>query len=130
MVNLQRLEDLEQLNRIENLERLEQLNGIQNLERIENLEITNLDFQDVKIETPIDETIVYLDPPYRGTASYIENTIFQDVDNYFLNSPYHCFLSEYNAPFEPVLSINKRSLLVSSARKIAVEKLFYNKIKI
>jgi len=122
LTNLINLQKLEELKKLEQLERLEAI------KRFERFKTTSLDFQDVKIETPIDETIIYLDPPYRGTATYTENTIFQDVDNYFLNSPYDCFLSEYNAPFEPVLSINKRSLLSPTGHfKTAIEKLFYNR---
>ena len=89
------------------------------------------DFQDVKIETPIEETIIYLDPPYRGTAEYKESALFDDIDNYFRNSPYTCFMSEYNAPFDSVLEIKKESLLNNSnlnERKYIIEKLFWNKI--
>ena len=111
-----------------------QVTGRLDLEQLEQLPaftITNLDFQDVKIETPIEETIIYLDPPYRGTAEYKENALFDDIDNYFRNSPYACFMSEYNAPFDSVLEIKKESLLNNSnlkERKYVIEKLYWNKI--
>jgi hypothetical protein len=70
--------------------------------------ISNLDFQEVKIETPVVETIIYLDPPYRGTCGYLEGVLHSEIDSYFLNSPYSCFMSEYNAPFDSVLEIKKR----------------------
>ena len=116
--------ELDQLERLKQLERLEQL------ERFPAFTITNLDFQNVKIETPIKETIVYLDPPYRGTVSYLEGALHSEIDHYFLNSPYSCFMSEYNAPFDSVLEIKKESLLNNSnlkERKYVIEKLYWNK---
>jgi site-specific DNA-adenine methylase len=138
---LQRLERLEQLQQLEQLERLEQLEQLQQLqqllqlERLERLErlpafsISNLDFQEVKIETPVAETIIYLDPPYRGTYGYLEGVLHSEIDSYFLNSPYSCFMSEYNAPFDSVLEIKKESLLnnTKAEKKVVIEKLFYNK---
>jgi site-specific DNA-adenine methylase len=110
---------------------LEQLQQLQQLQQLPAFTITNLDFQDVKIETPIEETIIYLDPPYRGTAEYKESVLFDDIDNYFRNSPYACFMSEYNAPFDSVLEIKKESLFNNSnfkERKYVIEKLYWNKI--
>ena len=104
---------------------------LEQLERLPAFTITNLDFQDVKIETPLEETIIYLDPPYRGTAEYKESALFDDIDNYFRNSSYTCFMSEYNAPFDSVLEIRKESLMNNSnlsERKYVIEKLYWNKI--
>jgi site-specific DNA-adenine methylase len=115
---------------LQQLERLEQLLQLERLEQLPAFTITNLDFQDVKIETPLEETIIYLDPPYRGTAEYKESALFDDIDNYFRNSPYTCFMSEYNAPFESVLEIRKESLMNNSnlnERKYVIEKLYWNK---
>ena len=116
---------LEQLELLQQLERLEQL---ERLQQLPNFTITNLDFQDVVIETPINETIVYLDPPYRGTADYIESALHNEIDNYFINSPYPCFMSEYNAPHKSILEIEKLKLLNNSkeTKSVAIEKLFYN----
>ena len=125
------IEQLEQLQQLQQLERLQQLQRLQRLQRLPAFTITNLDFQDVKIETPLEETIIYLDPPYRGTAEYKESALFDDIDNYFRNSPYTCFMSEYNAPFESVLEIRKESLMNNSnlnERKYVIEKLYWNKI--
>jgi site-specific DNA-adenine methylase len=122
--------DLQQLERLQQLHQLHQLEQLEQLERLPAFAITNLDFQDVKIETPIEETIIYLDPPYRGTAEYKENALFDDIDNFFRNSPYTCFMSEYNAPFDSVLEIKKESLLNNSnlkERKYVIENLFWNK---
>ena len=107
---------------MEQLEQLEQLEGLQ------QLKIVNLDFEEVKIDTPQEETIVYLDPPYRGTGGYLENALPTLIDTYFANSPYTCFLSEYDAPFSPVLEIKKRALMNSGRGKVKfkIEKLFWN----
>jgi len=119
--------DLERLQRLEQLERLEELQQLERLERLPAFTITNLDFREVKIKTPINESIVYLDPPYRGTATYIEKCFFEDIDNYFKNSPYTCFMSEYEAPFQSVFEIDKRCTLSTTNNSIVKkEKLFYN----
>jgi site-specific DNA-adenine methylase len=122
-------EQLEQLERLQQLERLERLQQLQQLEQLDNIKLFNLDYKDVIIDTPIEETIVYLDPPYRGTAKYIEGLDHDELDEYFRSSPYTCFMSEYNAPFESVLEIEKRSLLVNSnnSKKYALEQLYINK---
>ena len=130
--NERRLDFMAQVTKRLDLERLEQLEQLQQLEQLEQLPaftITNLDFQDVKIETPIEETIIYLDPPYRGTAEYKESALFDDIDNYFRNSPYTCFMSEYNAPFDSALEIKKTMLLNNTLaqKKYVIEKLFWNK---
>ena len=90
--------------------------------------ITNLDFADVKITTPPEETIIYLDPPYRNTTEYKEKFDYARVDEYFKQSPYTCFMSEYNAPFKSILEIKKESLLNNNVdkRKFVIEKLFWN----
>ena len=123
MAQIPRASKIEQLQQLQQLERLEQL------ERLPAFSISNLDFQEVKIETPVAETIIYLDPPYRGAYGYLEEVLHSEIDSYFLNSPYSCFMSEYNAPFDSVLEIKKESLLnnTKAEKKFVIEKLFYNK---
>ena len=113
---------------LQQLERLEHLEHLEHLERLPTFTTSNLDYQNVIIETPIDKTIVYLDPPYRGTADYIESALHNEIDNYFINSPYPCFMSEYNAPHKSILEIEKLKLLNNSkeTKSVAIEKLFYN----
>lgn len=115
----------EQLQQLEQLQRLQQL---EQLEQLPSFTITNLDFADVKITTPLEETIIYLDPPYRGTAEYKEKFDYTRVDEYFKQSPYTCFMSEYNTPFKSILEIKKESLLNNSSKekKFVIEKLFWN----
>jgi site-specific DNA-adenine methylase len=119
--------ELERLQQLEQLQRLEQLQQLERLQQLPVFTITNLDFRDVKIKTPDNETIIYLDPPYRGTGTYIEKCFFEDVDNYFRNSLYSCFMSEYDAPFKSILEISKRCTFApTNNSSITKEKLFYN----
>jgi site-specific DNA-adenine methylase len=102
------------------------------LEQLEQLEpkitFLNLDYRDVKIETPIQDTIVYLDPPYRNTNKYIEEVNFDKLDSFFLNLPYVAFMSEYNAPFKSIYEIKTRSTLGRNNNAYRVEKLYINNI--
>jgi 16S rRNA G966 N2-methylase RsmD len=86
-MSLERLESLENLQRLErqqklqSLERLENLDRLQSLERLENLqrqqkiqeldikmEFTSQSMFDFDLSTyPIEDTIVYIDPPYEDT---------------------------------------------------------------
>jgi site-specific DNA-adenine methylase len=120
-----------ELERLERLERLQQLETLEHLERLEPVFTTsNLSYKDVKINTPIDETIIYLDPPYRNTAKYIEGKDFdyKELDQWFLDNKYTCFMSEYNAPHKVIFEIDKFSLLnnLKEKRVVAKEKLFWN----
>ena len=111
-----------------------QLQQLLQLERLERLQpvfsTTNLSYKDVKINTPIDETIIYLDPPYRNTKKYIEGIHFdyKELDQWFLDNKYTCFMSEYNAPHTVIFEIDKLSLLDNSKekKKVVKEKLFWN----
>ena len=117
---------------IKQVRQLQQLEQLQRLEQSEQFKILNLDFKNVKIKTPIAETIVYLDPPYRNTRGYQEKIVHSEVDDYFRDSPYTCFMSEYNAPFKSILEIEKLKLMNNSQAKksIAIEKLYINKTTI
>lgn len=102
---------------------------LKRLQPLNNLTLTTLDYKEVKIKTPIDETIIYLDPPYRGTAKYIEGVSHDEIDDYFKSSPYTCFMSEYKAPFKSILKIKKAQLLDNTKEKktYALEQLYINK---
>jgi site-specific DNA-adenine methylase len=119
---LERLQQLEQLQRLANLEQLANLNNF--------FTTSNLSYKDVKINTPIEETIIYLDPPYRNTEKYIEGKDFdyKELDQWFKNNKYTCFMSEYNAPHKVIFEIDKFSLLNNSKekKKVVKEKLFWN----
>jgi site-specific DNA-adenine methylase len=129
---LQQLEQLQRLQQLQQLERLQRLQQLQQLERLQQLEqkisFTNLDYKDVKIETPPHETIVYLDPPYRGTAKYIEGLDHAELDAWFSSLPCVAFMSEYNAPFKCIYEIETRSTLYSSSNAVKrIERLYINR---
>jgi len=118
--------DLEQLQQLEQLQRLQQLEQLQRLQR--DIKFINMDYKDVKIETPIEETIVYLDPPYRNTEKYIEGVDYNELDSFFLKLPYVAFMSEYNAPFKTIYEIATRSTLSSINNNTErTERLYINK---
>lgn len=118
--------DLQQL---ENLQQLEQLQQLTQLERLEpKITFHNLDYRDVKIITPPKETIIYLDPPYRGTAKYIEGLDYAELDAFFTDLPCVAFMSEYTAPFHCVYKIKTRSTLSSSSNIChKIERLYVNR---
>ncbi len=134
---LQQLERIEQLGRTQRLQEIQQLQQLQKLEQLEQIQqiqekitFTNLDYSNVKITTPVDETIVYLDPPYRNTAKYIENLDHVGLDYFFKTLPYLAFMSEYAAPFKSILQIQTRSTFKPTSKTTQrVEKLFINKEK-
>ena len=120
-----------ELEQLQQLEQLEQLQRLQQLEQLQPIFTTsNLSYKEVKINTPIDETIIYLDPPYRNTEKYIEGKDFdyKELDQWFLDNKYTCFMSEYNAPHKVLFEIDKFSRLNNSKekKKVVKEKLFYN----
>ena len=121
----------QQLQQLEQLARLQQLLNIQSLKNIQSLEITNLSYEQVKIETPINETIIYCDPPYKGTRKYQK-----DIDHYkFLewvkNSPYKIYVSSYEFDLPCVFELSHRSSLsATNNSKKVVEKLFCNKVEL
>ena len=131
--NLRRLDFMKQVKdkKYKELERLEQLERLQQLEQLQPIFTTsNLSYKEVKINTPIDETIIYLDPPYRNTAKYIEGKDFnyKELDQWFLDNKYTCFMSEYNAPHKVIFEIDKFSLMDNSQekKKVVKEKLYIN----
>jgi site-specific DNA-adenine methylase len=101
------------------------LEQLERLERLEQLRLTNLDYRDVIINTPYEETIVYLDPPYRNTFTYIEGLCHKELDEFFIYLPYTAFMSEYSAPFKSIMEIETRSTLSPTSNVCKkVEKLY------
>ena len=64
-------------------------------------------------------------------CKYLEGQDFnyEAFYEWFENNKYACFLSEYNAPFSPILEIPKMKLFNNKGvekREYAIEKLFWN----
>lgn len=116
---LQQLQQLEQLQRLEKLERLQQL---------PSLSCTSLDYADVPIET---NSVIYCDPPYKGTAEYLYKFDHARFLDWAASMPCPVFISEYDisdARFKCIYQIAKASLLVNSGdkKKYKQEKLYWN----
>lgn len=125
--NLERLGNLESLENLERLESLERLERLGNLQRLEKLNITNLSYERVPITTPINETIIYCDPPYKGTSRYqkdIRHDLFYD---WVVNNPYKVYVSSYEFDLPIVREFEHRSLLSATTNNKVVERLFCNK---
>ena len=117
--------DLEQLER---LKQLQQLTQVQSLERVQSLEITNLSYEKVIIDTPINETVIYLDPPYAGTAKYKCEIDNDELDKFIASSPYKIYMSGYDMDMPVVAEFSHRSTLSATANNKVIEKLFCNEI--
>jgi len=116
--------DLQQLQQLERLERLEQL---ERLERLQRLEISNLSYADVIIDTPPEQTIIYLDPPYFDTAQYQNKLCHDALHNFIESSPYKIYISGYDMPFKCVREFKHRCTLSGSANNEVTERLFCNR---
>ncbi len=91
------------------LQDLENFVRIQHLERLEHLEILNLNYKNLKIETPLDETVIYCDPPYRWTWTYkVQEWAFdyKALDKRFRELPCPAYMSEEN-PHPIALNMTK-----------------------
>jgi 16S rRNA G966 N2-methylase RsmD len=112
---------IDNLTRINNLKQLQYLNG---------LIISNQSYIDVSINTPVNETVIYCDPPYRNTSKYeidLDHNIFNE---WVKNSPYKIYVSSYESDLNCVLEMNHRSTLSQTKNNKVIEKLFCNKIEV
>jgi site-specific DNA-adenine methylase len=73
--------------------------------------ITNLSYDQVEINTPPEETIIYLDPPYFGTAEYKEKLDHDRLHERIHKQKCKVYVSSYEYNLPLVYSIEKRSLL-------------------
>jgi site-specific DNA-adenine methylase len=117
--------DMEHLERVPHLERLQRL---ENIQRLKGLNISNKSYLDVEINTPVDETIIYLDPPYFNTRKYQEDICHKELMEYIKQSPYKIYVSSYEFDLPEVWSKHKRCTLSATANSNkVVEKLFCNR---
>ena len=111
------------------LQRLQKLQQLQRLEQLKDLSISNLSYENVIIDTPEDETILYLDPPYHGTASYNSTLDFKKLKTFIKESKFKIYLSEYKNTYDLKLvkEFKHRSILSPSSNNEVIEKLYCNK---
>ena len=114
------------LQRMQILQSLERLERMQRMQRMQRLEVTRLDYRAVKIPAG---SVVYADPPYRGTSGYVCGDF--DHDAFYawcMAQPFDVYVSEYSMPasFHEVLTIPHRSRLSGTAKNAVVERLYCN----
>ena len=109
----------------------EQLQNIQQLQQLQNIQqliITNLSYEQVEINTPTDETIIYLDPPYKSTAKYQKELDHDKLLEWVKNSPYKIYVSSYEYDLPCVHEIKHSSTLsATNNSKKVIEKIFCNR---
>lgn len=118
------------------MQQLERLQQLEQLQKLEQLELTNLSYENVKIETPLEETIIYCDIPYESEASVKrfkkENNYYNVFSNdkfleWVKNSPYKVYVSSYELDLPCVFELSHRSSLsATNNSKKVVERLFCN----
>ena len=100
--------------RLQQLERLEQLQQLQQLQRLERPEATNLDYKEF---SDIENSILYLDPPYEGTAGYdetrgarqIPSDVYKKMRKKLLNMPAGSVIIEDNIEYKIGTSSNNKN---------------------
>ena len=132
LLNLSKLESLQSLQSLRSLESLQMLESLERLERLQSLESlqierTNLSYELVKIP---DNSVVYCDPPYRGTNEYRIRFDHEAFFKWATANKNILFISEYQMPegFNEVANFERRSLLSSKSRAQVNEKLYCNKV--
>ena len=116
--------DLQRLQQLEQLQRLQRLEQLQRLQRLQQLECSSYD--EVDIPAGI---IIYCDPPYAGTAEYVEGGF--DHEKFYdwcreKSKTNPVFISEYHCPedFECIYEFSRRQTLSKGNTKFN-EKVFY-----
>jgi len=105
-----------------------ELQQLERLQRLQQLELTQKDYREIKTK---DNSIVYLDPPYIGTAKYQHAFKHDEFYDYVRTSKHPVYFSEYQAPkeFKCIASIGKNSLLCAQDNRTRkLEKIFANKL--
>lgn len=91
--------------------------------------IYNLPYDKVKIDTPVNETIIYLDPPYKDTKKYAMDVDHSKLKDYIDASKYKVYISGYESHLPHVLELDHVSTLsATNNAKRTVEKLFCKNI--
>ncbi len=123
---LQQLERLERLQQLEQLERLERLQQLERLERLERLELSSRDYGAVPI---LPNSVIYCDPPYKGTAEYLGSFDHEKFWDWVRKQNEPVFVSEYSAPqdMRVIMALNhKKSLSGLGSSTASVEKIYGN----
>ncbi len=126
------LDNFEALQNYSNSKRVIELGSLKRMKDNGRLLITQMDYRDVPIE---DDSVIYCDPPYRGTGSYVVNKEGDGFDHEAfydwcesLDKP--VFISEYGMPedrFDCILEMEHRCTLSATENTAVIEKIFVPK---
>jgi DNA adenine methylase len=99
---------------------------LKQIKSLDGVRFTNSDYWLVPI---LPNSIVYCDPPYRGTTGYankFDHELFWSYVRNLTNLGHIVFVSEYSAPddFECILEIQHKTILDKNSQSVRVEKLF------
>ena len=135
IVGLYRLrQSLQRLELLQNLQRLQSLQSLQSLQKYKNnLTVTRKNYSDVAVP---DNTVVYADPPYKGTVitGYKCEFEYGEFENWLAAVPFMVIVSEYDAPAGcvEIASIKKQPTFAqgnkggTNTEKLFVQERFYN----
>ena len=114
--------------RIQPLEGIGRLNALQDIPNKDRFTFYKRSYDEVPIP---ENSVVYVDPPYRGTKEYVAGGFdFDKFDKWVKDNPNQVFISEYNMPdwAQVVDEIPKRQLMKADGEATyATEKLFKNR---
>lgn len=131
--DLQQLEQLERLQQEEPPEQLERLERLQQLEQLTRLEkrtidCVNMSYLDYEYK---DGDIVYLDPPYEGTAEYSGGFNHKKFYDWAISRDYQIWFSSYknisDNRFKMVYAIRLKSSLGAGNKAVNYECLYTNR---
>lgn len=129
--DLQQLERLERLQQDEKqLERLERLQQLEQLNRLEQraIDLTNMSYLDYEYQ---DGDVVYLDPPYEGTAEYSGGFNHKEFYDWAFSRDYPIWFSSYrnisDNRFKMVYAIKLISSYGTGNNAVNYECLYTNK---
>ena len=100
---------------------------ISELEQLERLEIKNHSYNEITIDK---NSVVYCDPPYKGTEEYQCDKFNHDVFyEWCLKQEDSVFISGYSMPaeFELIAQFKHRSTLSATTNNEVIENLYWNK---
>ena len=111
------------LTSVENEERLQHLQHLENLERLERLERLEQSYETIKIRN---NSVIYCDIPYKGTADYGNTFNHDDFYEWALSQTNPVFISSYEMPdeFECIYEKTHFSTLAKYTRAGSVERVF------
>ena len=110
-LNLEKFKGYEKCEEVVRLKRIKQME----LKRKVNIFYSNLDYREIEIKP---NSIIYCDPPYKGTEGYMLNgkEIKFDHDSFFKwceEQSEPCFISEYTAPSERFKKVREITKIVT-----------------